>query len=65
VCQYHTKKTLPSAKSKLGSVLFLNNLLRFIADYAIVVSIEDFFVELIIDKVSGSNSPEKKASNMF
>ena len=33
-------------------------------NYAISVSTEDFIVELIIDKVRGSDSPEKKASNI-
>ena len=32
-------------------------------NYAISVSREDFIDELIMDKVSGSDSPEKKASN--
>jgi hypothetical protein len=33
-------------------------------NYAITASVDDFIVELIIDIVSGSDSPEKKASKI-
>ena len=57
------KKTLPFAKSKKCSVFKCNNLMNVSGNYAISVSREDFIDELIIDKVRGSDSPEKKASN--
>lgn len=40
----------------------LNNLENLSVNYTISVSTDDFIVELIIDKVRGSDSPEKKAS---
>ena len=46
----------------LQTVSLINIQKHFFGNYTISVSVDDFIVELIIDIVSGSDSPEKKAS---
>ena len=48
----------------LQTVSLINIQKHFFGFYTISVSVDDFIVELIIFKVRGSVSPEKKASNI-
>lgn len=56
--QIKTKKALHNCSA------FIRKKSMSVINYTTTASVDDFIVELIIDIVSGSDSPEKKASKI-